>query len=152
MSARMITLLIAATLVGGFMSTDAMARGGGFGGGHMGGFGGAHIGGLGGGHIGGLGGGRIGGLGGHIGGLSGIEGAHLGGLGHAHIGGDLSGTDMVGMRTHLRTHLATGDHGPRDHFHHRDHLGLYDMDDGSLDPYCDPETQKFHKGFPNECY
>jgi hypothetical protein len=140
MSARMITLLVAATLVGGLMSTDAMARGGGFGGGHSGGFGGAHIGGLGGGHI--------GGLGGHIGGFSGIEGAHLGGLGHAHIGSALSGTGMVGMRTHL----ATGDHGPRDHLHLRDHLRLYDMDDGSLDAYCDPETQKFHKGFPNECY
>ena len=131
MSARMIIFLVAATLFGGLMSTDALARGGGpGGGGHLGGFGGAHI----------------GGLGGHIGGLSGIEGAHLGGLGHAHIGSALSRGSMVGVRTHL----ATGDHG------RRHHLGVYegvdDMGDGSLAPYCDPETQRFHKGFPSECY
>jgi hypothetical protein len=146
MSARMIVLLVAATLVGGLMSTDALARGGGPGGGHLGGFGGAHIGGLGGSHIGGLGGGHIGVLGGHIGGLSGIEGAHLGALGHTHIGSALSRSSMVGVRTHL----ATGDHG------RRHHLGVYDgvddMDDGSPAPYCDPETQRFHKGFPSECY
>lgn len=134
MSARMITLLVAATLTSGLMNTDAWARGGGFGGGHMGGFSGGHIGSVGGGHI--------GGLGGHIDGLSGMDGAHLGGLGHAHTGSALSGTGMVGMRTHL----APGDHG------RRHQLGLYDMDDGSLDPYCDPDTQHFHNGFPNECY
>lgn len=149
MSARIIILLVAATLAGGLMSTDAMARGGGLsGGGHLGGgFGGAHIGGLGGSHIGGLGGGHIGGdiegLDGHIGGVSGIEGAHLGGLDHAHIGNALGRTGMVGARTHL----AIGDHG---RWHHR--LGVDDLDDGSLAPYCDPETQRFHKGFPSECY
>jgi len=125
------------------MSTDALARGGGFGG---------HLGGLGGGHIGGLGGGHIGGLGGHIGGLSGIAGAHLGGLGHAHFGSALSGTGMVGIGTHMRTHLATGDHGPRDRLHLRDHRRLYDMDDGILDPYCDSDPLHVHKVFPNECY
>jgi len=126
------------------MSTDALARGGGFGGGHMGGFGGGHIGGLGGGHI--------GGLGGHIGGLGGIEGAHPGDLGHAHIGSALGGAGMVGIGTRIRTHLATGDHGPRDRLHLRDHFRLYDMDDGSLDPYCDSDTLHLHKGFPNDCY
>lgn len=143
MSARMIILLVAATLVGGMMSTDALARGGGFGGGHLGGFGGGHLGGFGGAHM--------GGLGGHIGGLSGIEGAHLGGLGHTHIGSALSGTGMVGLGTHMRTHLATGGHGPRDHLHLRDHLRLYDMDDGILDT-CDLDTLHRHKVLPNECY
>ena len=138
MSARMITLLVAATLAGGVMSTNALARGGGFGGGHLGGLGGAHIGGLGGGHI--------GDLGGHIGGLSGIESAHLGSLGHAHIGSALSGTGMVGMRTHL-----AGGRGPRDRLHHRDHFRLYGMDDGSLDPDCDLDMRHLHKEFPNEC-
>jgi hypothetical protein len=64
---RMMTLLMAATLAGGLLATDAEARGGG------GGFGGGHGGGFGGGHVGGIGGG--------------FAGSHIGGFAGAHVGG-----------------------------------------------------------------
>jgi hypothetical protein len=64
MLARRMTVLMAATLAGGLLATDAQARGGGghgggggFGGGHGGGFGGGHVGGFSGGFAGAHGGG-----------------------------------------------------------------------------------------------
>jgi len=79
MLARIITVLMAATLAGGLLATDAQARGGG--GDHGGGFGGGHVGALGGGRVGGLVGSRVAGFGGarvdgHLGGI------HMGGVGH----------------------------------------------------------------------
>jgi hypothetical protein len=67
-----IALTVAAAATGG-LTADALARGGGFGGGHMGGFGGGHMGGFGGGHMGGFGGGHMG---------AGFAGRHFAGRGH----------------------------------------------------------------------
>jgi hypothetical protein len=74
--ARIMTVLMAATVAGGLLTGDAQARGGGGGhgggghggggfGGAVGGFGGTHMGGFGGAHMGGFGRAATGGLGHH---------------------------------------------------------------------------------------
>jgi hypothetical protein len=105
-------IIVAATVALGTFSiaTDALARGGGGGGGHGGGGGGGHFGGGGGAHFGGGGGLHMGG--GHIGGAQ-FGGGHFGGshIGESSVGAiHLGGASMAGARSSMASAHVSARH------------------------------------------